>query len=67
MTKKQRNLKIKKQKKLRIVFLFSCFPVFLLAAISGSALAQSESKIGFVDLSRSFDEYQKTKDFLYGQ
>ncbi len=29
---------------------------------SGLAFAQ-EAKIGFVDLSKSFDEYQKTKDF----
>jgi len=29
---------------------------------TGLSFAQ-EAKIGFVDLSRSFDEYQKTKDF----
>ena len=29
---------------------------------TGHAVAQ-DSKIGFVDLSRAFDEYQKTKDF----
>lgn len=36
------------------VFIFS---------VSGVSLAQSQGKIGFVDLSRAFDEYQKTKDF----
>lgn len=34
--------------------------IFLL---SGTVFAQSEGKIGFVDLSKAFDEYQKTKDF----
>jgi len=34
-----------------------------LVSFSGIGFAQSEQKIGFVDLSRAFDEYQKTKDF----
>ncbi len=33
-----------------------------LFSISGLAIAQSAGKIGYVDLSRAFDEYQKTKD-----
>ncbi|MBU4149775.1 MAG: OmpH family outer membrane protein [Candidatus Omnitrophica bacterium] len=36
--------------------------IFLLS-MSGMSLAQTEGKVGFVDLSKSFDEYQKTKDF----
>lgn len=32
-------------------------------SITVTAIAQSEDKIGFVDLSRAFDEYKKTKDF----
>ena len=39
-----------------ISLLFTCFTVNV-----SSALA--ESKIGFVDLSKAFDAYQKTKDF----
>ena len=35
----------------------------LLLSISVAALAQSAGKVGFVDLSRAFDEYQKTKGF----
>lgn len=30
---------------------------------SGTVFAEPQGKIGYVDLSRSFDEYQKTKDF----
>ncbi len=30
---------------------------------SGTIFAESQGKTGYVDLSRSFDEYQKTKDF----
>lgn len=41
------------------VFLFTMF----LISVSGSAFAQAAGKVGFVDLSRAFDEYQKTKDF----
>lgn len=42
--------------------------VFVLAFISlslnvGTIFGESEGKIGYIDLSRSFDEYQKTKDF----
>jgi len=31
--------------------------------ISSLAFAQAEQKIGYVNLSKAFDEYQKTKDF----
>jgi outer membrane protein len=34
---------------------------FLFLAV-GNAFAESQGKIGYIDLSRSFDEYQKTKD-----
>jgi len=34
-----------------------------LMLMTGNALAESQGKIGYIDLSRSFDEYQKTKDF----
>jgi len=38
--------------------------VFILFfSFSGISLAQSDIKIGYVDLSRAFDEYKKTKDF----
>lgn len=33
-----------------------------LFSISLPAFSESQSKIGYIDLSRSFDEYQKTKD-----
>lgn len=36
------------------IFIFSC---------AGVSFCETEGKVGFVDLSRSFDEYQKTKDF----
>lgn len=32
-------------------------------SMSGPAISESQGKIGYIDLSRSFDEYQKTKDF----
>jgi outer membrane protein len=35
--------------------------VFLFVA-AGKVFAESQGKIGYIDLSRSFDEYQKTKD-----
>lgn len=35
----------------------------LLVFFSAVTFAQTDSKVGFVDLSRTFDEYQKTKDF----
>ena len=34
-----------------------------LFSISAPAFAESQGKIGYIDLSRAFDEYQKTKDF----
>lgn len=34
-----------------------------LLSISVPAFSESQGKIGYIDLSRSFDEYQKTKDF----
>ena len=36
--------------------------IFLFLA-AGNIFAESQGKIGYIDLSRSFDEYQKTKDF----
>ncbi|MBU1148129.1 MAG: OmpH family outer membrane protein, partial [Candidatus Omnitrophica bacterium] len=41
------------------ILLMSLIGIFLFA---GHVFAQ-EAKVGFVDLSRAFDEYQKTKDF----
>jgi len=43
-----------------LLFLF--IPVFLFF-YSGLSFGQSGEKVGFVDLSKAFDEYQKTKDF----
>ena len=40
-----------------IILSFMCVSLF-----SGLAFAESQGKIGYIDLSRSFDEYQKTKD-----
>jgi len=37
--------------------------VSFLFSISAPAFSESQGKIGYIDLSRSFDEYQKTKDF----
>lgn len=37
--------------------------VAFLFSISAPAFSESQGKIGYIDLSRSFDEYQKTKDF----
>ncbi|MCX5687829.1 MAG: OmpH family outer membrane protein [Candidatus Omnitrophica bacterium] len=34
-----------------------------LFSILAPAFSESQGKIGYIDLSRSFDEYQKTKDF----
>ncbi|MBU4312335.1 MAG: OmpH family outer membrane protein [Candidatus Omnitrophica bacterium] len=45
---------------MRIIFTLTLISMFL---FSGLAFAQSDTKIGYVDLSRAFDEYQKTKDF----
>jgi outer membrane protein len=45
---------------MRKIILFTFVSIFL---ISGLAIGQSQGKIGFVDLTRAFDEYQKTKDF----
>lgn len=46
-------------RKFLIIVLISIF----LFSISGRVLAESQGKIGYIDLSRAFDEYQKTKDF----
>jgi len=46
-------------KKLFISILTGIF-IFCMAA---PLFAESQGKIGYIDLSRSFDEYQKTKDF----
>ncbi len=43
-------------------FLIVILVVIFLFSISALSLAQSTGKIGYVDLSRAFDEYQKTKD-----
>jgi outer membrane protein len=45
---------------MRKILLFIFIGIFL---FSGLTFAQSAGKIGFVDLSRAFDEYNKTKDF----
>lgn len=45
---------------MRIIFTLTLISMFL---FSGLAFAQSDTKIGYVDLSRAFDEYQKAKDF----
>ena len=44
---------------MRKILILSLLGIFL---FTGIGFAQSE-KVGFVDLSRSFDEYSKTKDF----
>jgi len=46
-------------KKLFIVILASIF----ISCMQAPLFAESQGKIGYIDLSRSFDEYQKTKDF----
>jgi len=46
-------------KKILTTILISTF----LFSISAPAFSESQGKIGYIDLSRSFDEYQKTKDF----
>ena len=40
----------------------SLISVFLFC-VSSIAIAENSGKIGYIDLSKSFDEYQKTKDF----
>jgi outer membrane protein len=45
---------------MRKILLVTFIGIFL---FSGQTFAQSAGKIGFVDLSRAFDEYEKTKDF----
>ncbi|MFH1479511.1 MAG: OmpH family outer membrane protein [Candidatus Omnitrophota bacterium] len=47
-------------KKLFVISLVSIFLVSLLINVSPALAAD---KIGYVDLSRAFDEYEKTKDF----
>jgi Skp family chaperone for outer membrane proteins len=47
--------------KLSRVVLISAIAFLFLAA--GDVFAESQGKIGYIDLSRAFDEYQKTKDF----
>ena len=46
----------------KFYFLFILFAIFTFAA-STPAVAQGLEKIGYVDLSRLFDEYYKTKDY----
>lgn len=45
---------------MKTILTITLISMFLL---TGMSFAQSEEKIGYVDLSRSFDEYQETKDF----
>ena len=45
---------------MRKILTFCLIGIFLFAGVT---FGQSPAKIGYVDLSRSFDEYQKTKDF----
>ncbi len=45
---------------MRSIFTLTLIGMFL---FSGLSFAQSDTKIGYVDLSKAFDEYQKTKDF----
>lgn len=47
---------------MRRLLLLTLTSIFLLS-ISEAVYSQSDRKIGFVDLSKAFDEYQKTKDF----
>ena len=37
--------------------------IIAMFSISSIAIAENSGKIGYIDLSRSLDEYQKTKDF----
>ena len=46
-------------RKILTAILISAF----LLSISAPAYSEPQGKIGYIDLSRSFDEYQKTKDF----
>ena len=48
-------------KKSTLIIIFSCF--FLVGMTSPMVFAQAAPKIGFVDLSRLFDEYYKTKEY----
>lgn len=48
-------------KKLQKVAVVLVFVILFFAA--GNIFAESQGKIGYIDLSRAFDEYQKTKDF----
>jgi len=52
-------VKVVRMKKILIGILGFIF-IFLFA---GQGFAEPQGKIGYIDLSRSFDEYQKTKDF----
>ncbi len=47
--------------RLRNVIVIIALVVLFIGA--GNVFAESQGKIGYIDLSRSFDEYQKTKDF----
>jgi len=47
---------------MRRFVLFSLIGISLVF-VSTISFAQSETKVGYVNLSRAFDEYQKTKDF----
>ncbi len=47
---------------MRSYLMFGLIFIFLVSSV-GIASAQTDVKIGYVDLSRAFDEYKKTKDF----
>lgn len=47
-------------KRKNFIIILSCVCTSLFSVL---AFAESQSKIGYIDLSRTFDEYQKTKDF----
>ena len=47
---------------MRKFLLFSIITIFLFL-LTGTLFAQSEGSVGYVDLSRAFDEYEKTKNF----
>lgn len=45
------------------ILIIGILVVSFLFSIPTLAFSESQGKIGYIDLSRSFDEYQKTKDF----
>jgi len=45
------------------IFKVFAVSIFLLAFIGSAAFAEGKGKIGYVDLSRLFDDYHKTKEY----